>query len=302
MYSSYPKISLVTPVYNQVDYIEATIQSVITQDYPNLEYIIIDGGSTDGTLEIIKAYEEHLSTYVSERDEGMYDALNKGFEHATGDIMGWINSDDILLPKALLTLSKLFTDLPQVNWLQGLNTVIDLKGYIISTQFPKRFSLITVLNGDYRWIQQESTFWRRSLWETSGAKINTNLKLAGDFELWFRFFQHARLYYVAIPLGAFRKRPGQLSALHYDTYNEEVFDIVVSYSQNQAEKLALKKIRWISFFIRLLSKLRLFNLNYLESKRYKLLNIEGLDIRYLHDKQQYSLRDNRLLQKERTEQ
>ena len=250
MQTDYPKITIITPVYNQVDYLEATIQSVINQNYPNLEYIVIDGGSTDGTLEIIKSYQSHITKWVSEPDKGMYDALNKGFCLSTGDVMGWINSDDVLLPQSLFNVARLFTELPQVSWIQGLNCVIDLKGQIVKMVIPKRFSLIRILNGDYRWIQQESAFWRRSLWDKSGGHLHNDLKLAGDFELWFRFFQYEKLFYVNIPFGAWRKRPGQLSDTHIDQYTEEVYSTIVSYSQSKEQQLTLKKIRWLSFLIR----------------------------------------------------
>ena len=128
--SSYPKISVVTPVYNQVDFIESTIRSVLDQKYPNVEYIIIDGASTDGTIEIIQTYKDQIHKIISEPDNGMYDALNKGLQLATGDIMCWINSDDILLPNAFDQMAKLFQDLQHVNWVKGLNSFIDLNDKI----------------------------------------------------------------------------------------------------------------------------------------------------------------------------
>jgi glycosyltransferase involved in cell wall biosynthesis len=278
--TDHPKITIITPVYNQVDYLEATIQSVINQNYPNLEYIVIDGGSTDGTLGIIKSYETHITKWVSEPDNGMYDALNKGFSLSTGDVMGWINSDDVLLPQSLFNVARLFKELPQVSWIRGLNCVIDLKGQMVNVLIPKRFSLIRILNGDYRWIQQESAFWRRSLWDKSGGHLHNDLKLAGDFELWFRFFQYEKLFYVNIPFGAWRKRPGQLSETHIDQYTEEVYSTIVSYTQSKEQQLTLKKIRWLSFLIRNLSKLQLFNLNYLVRKRDSLLKAHNVEIRY----------------------
>lgn len=287
MQIDYLKITIITPVYNQVDYLEETIQSVVNQNYPNLEYIIIDGGSTDGTLDIIRRYEAHITQWISEPDQGMYDALNKGFKLSTGVIMGWINSDDILLSQTLFNLARLFNELPQVSWLQGLNSVIDLKGNIVNVHTPKRFSLITILNGDYRWIQQESTFWRRSLWDKAGGHVHYDLKLAGDFELWFKFFQYEKLYYVNIPFGAWRKRPGQLSDVHMDKYTEEVYNTIISYNKKKEHVLYLKKIRWLSFIIRNLSKVQLFNLNYFINKRDSLLQTDAIEIRYSHRKKKF---------------
>jgi glycosyltransferase involved in cell wall biosynthesis len=113
----WPKISIVTPSYNQGRFLEEAICSVLDQGYPNLEYIIIDGGSTDESVEIIRKFEKHLAYWVSERDQGHYDAINKGFAHATGEIMAWLNSDDKYTPWAFRVVAEIVTTLPQVQWL-----------------------------------------------------------------------------------------------------------------------------------------------------------------------------------------
>ena len=172
-----PRITIVTPVFNQVSFIEETINSVLGQNYSNLEYIIIDGGSTDGTVEIIKRYQDYLHYWISEPDNGMYDALNKGFEKSSGEIMGYINSDDILLPNALMTVAKIFHDNENIQWIHGLNTFLNEGSTIVHTQPAKRFSLLRYLMGDYEYIQQESCLWRKNLWEQAGGKFNSSLKL-----------------------------------------------------------------------------------------------------------------------------
>ena len=223
----YPKISIVTPVFNQVKYLEGTIQSILSQGYPNLEYIIIDGGSTDGTIDIIKKYESQIAYWVSEPDKGMYDALQKGFDHSTGEIMGWLNADDLFFDGCLFHLANIFCNHKEVNWLTGCHVGIDEKGIITRCGPCKKFNKYQFLSGDYMWIAQESTLWRRPLWEQTGSHISKELHAAGDFELWLRFIQKDSLYYVGNCIGMFRHREGQISG-QLDKYIDEVNNIYSS--------------------------------------------------------------------------
>jgi glycosyltransferase involved in cell wall biosynthesis len=115
--TQWPRITLITPVYNGVRFIEETIRSIVYQGYPNLEYIVVDGGSSDGTVDIIRKYEKHISWWISHRDNGVYDALNNGFAHSTGDIMGWLNASDLLHTNGLFVVGSVFACLPAVEWL-----------------------------------------------------------------------------------------------------------------------------------------------------------------------------------------
>src|SRR5690606_22659070 len=133
------------------------------QDYPNLEYIIIDGGSTDSSVEIIRKYESKLFYWTSEPDDGMYFALSKGFEKCTGEIMGWLNSDDLLHQKSLFIVAELF-GLKNVNWIQGVPTNFDERGRIVHIGHRMQWSHLALML-DSRFIQQESTFWSKKLWE-----------------------------------------------------------------------------------------------------------------------------------------
>jgi glycosyltransferase involved in cell wall biosynthesis len=218
-----PKISIVTVSYNQAEYLEHTINSVLSQNYPNLEYIIIDGGSDDGSLDIIKKYEKYFSYWISEKDSGMYDAIQKGFENSTGEIMAWINSDDYYHPGSFNVVSEIFSSFPEVEWLQGIPSAIDEKNRTVYVRQFRKWSKFDFYMNDTDHIQQESTFWRRSLWEKVGSKLNTDLKYAGDYELWLRFFDFARLYCTKTILGAFRMRSkNQLSIDKMKDYNSEV--------------------------------------------------------------------------------
>jgi glycosyltransferase involved in cell wall biosynthesis len=256
----YPKISIVTPVLNQVKHVEATIRSILNQNYPNLEYIIIDGGSTDGTLEVIKKYAAQLSYWVSEPDNGMYEAIQKGFEHSTGEIMAWLNADDMYHKGSLFTIAEIFTVYPEVEWLEGANSVWDnhdCGGRAVAVWQGKAFSKYDFFVGDYHWVQQESTAWRRSLWEKTEG-LNTQLKYAGDFALWLSFFRHAKLYQTSALVGGFRKWSShQLSVAHIDKYEEECRSVLQNEEISKEDILILKRYNKIRKINKIIAKLRI---------------------------------------------
>lgn len=210
--SEWPRITLVTPVFNSARYIEQAIQSVISQQYPNLEYFIEDGGSTDGTLDIIRKYERQLSGWTSEPDNGMYDALNRGFGRSSGGIMGWISATDMLHTRSLFVVGGVFKALPEVEWITARPTGFSEEGMTVGvSRSLKRWSRVRFLAGSNRYIQQESTFWRRSLWERAGSHMDASRREGSDFELWVRFFRYARLYTVDALIGGFRVHHDSLS-------------------------------------------------------------------------------------------
>lgn len=229
MMTQFPKISIITPVFNRVGMIEHTIQSVLGQNYPNLEYIIIDGGSTDGTVDIIRKYTSQLAYWVSEPDNGMYHAIMKGMAMATGEIVAWINSDDMYHTNALNIVGQIFAQLPEVEWLTGTPTLYNTEGLCVKT-FPTQYwSWERFMRGDFRWLQQESTFFRKALFDKVGG-LNLHYQLAADFELWCKMFQVARLYSVNTILGGFRQHGDQLSIEGQIRYEAEVQDICQTYA------------------------------------------------------------------------
>lgn len=218
----YPKISIVTPCFNAEKTIEHTLQSVIGQRYPNLEYIVIDGASKDKSTEIIKGYEKSLSYWSSSKDEGQYDAINKGMAMASGDILCWLNADDMLLPHSLFTVGEIFSQLPQVEWISTLKPGSwDANGSLAKIDSLPGFNRNAFMDGLYLptlakkgyWMQQESSFWRKELWAKAGSRI-PDFHLAGDFALWCEFYKHATLYGVDYPLAGFRNVEGQRSEDH----------------------------------------------------------------------------------------
>jgi glycosyltransferase involved in cell wall biosynthesis len=188
----YPKISIVTPSYNQAQFLERTILSVINQNYPNLEYIIIDGGSTDGSVDIIKKYGSKLSYWISEKDNGQSDALNKGFAKATGEIYAYLNSDDIYLRSTLETISNTFLKISDADLIYGNANLIDEKDNKIGNCIALPFKIKEYLNGIFS-IPQPSSFWKRNVYEkVGGFNINNHTCMDAEFyalanELKFKF-------------------------------------------------------------------------------------------------------------------
>jgi glycosyltransferase involved in cell wall biosynthesis len=200
------KISIVTPSFNQGDFLEESIQSVIHQKDVEIEYVVIDGGSQDESVEIIKRNEnkgQGVSYWVSESDGSHGQALNKGFAQTTGEIMAGINSDDKYMAGSLSIVHDIFESFPHVMWITGMSGFWDAKGRLVDV-FSSYKNSMDFLSGNPKWIQQESTFWRRSLWNAAGGKINENYKYMIDCELGSRFFKHAELYHVNTVLSGYR--------------------------------------------------------------------------------------------------
>ncbi|MEW6250625.1 MAG: glycosyltransferase family 2 protein, partial [Planctomycetota bacterium] len=238
-----PRIAVVTPAFNHRDYIEAALHSVLCQGYPNLEYVVMDGGSTDGSAEIIARHGDYLAHHESHPDGGPYDAVQGGFARTTGEIMLWLNADDMLHRNALWTLAQVFLDLPQVDWIMGLPTGLDPAGRTYFVRSKSRWSRLRYLRGDYGTIQQESVAWRRRLWERAGGRLDPRYHLAADMELWMRFFRHARLHTVAAPIGGFRRLAGQRSERGRAQYHRECAEIIAREPRSAADAAALSRLR-----------------------------------------------------------
>ncbi len=189
-----PKITLVTPSYNQGVFIEETIESVISQNYPNLEYIVVDGGSTDKSVDIIKKYSSHIDYWESKPDSGQTDALLKGFNRATGDIFCWLNSDDILEPGTLFEVAEFFFENPEAELVYGNATWIDKDSKVLRSKKEHDFNQFVFLY-DHNYIPQPSTFWRKSLYEKVGG-LNPDISVAMDTDFWIRCLQHTNFYHV----------------------------------------------------------------------------------------------------------
>lgn len=244
--SPLPKISVVTPSFNQAQYLEETIVSVISQNYPNLEYIIIDGGSTDGSVDIIKKYEKYLKYWVSEKDAGHGNALNKGFSHATGDIMAWINSDDKYYPWTFKVVSAVFSEFKNINWIVGKNSWYDSNGVLYYTQTVKK-NASDFLSGNYQWIQQESVFWRRELWQKSGGYINEKYRFMVDGELWCRFFLFDDLWHVDRVIGGYRVHDTNRATANMDVILGEMKSAIEEMRVNLPSERATTKYKCVTF-------------------------------------------------------
>lgn len=202
-----PSISLVTCSYQQARFLDQAIRSVRAQQYPDLEYIIIDGGSIDGSRDIIAHHADALSYWVSEPDQGQTHALVKGFERAGGEICGWLCSDDLLLPGTLQRVGEFFRDHPDVEAVFGDSIWIDADGRPLRPKREMGFNRFVFLY-DYNYVPQPSMFWRRGLYDRVGG-LCQDFDMAMDNDLWERFSAATRIAHLPHYLACMRYYPEQ---------------------------------------------------------------------------------------------
>jgi glycosyltransferase involved in cell wall biosynthesis len=202
MQAEKPTVTIVTPSYNQAPYLEATIRSVLDQDYPRIEYIVMDGGSTDGSVEIIKKYADRLAFWTSEPDEGQTDAINKGFARAKGEIIAWLNSDDVYRPGAIAEAVAFMQTHPDIGMVYGNADYIDGEGNIIGW-FPAAETDYKRLRRGYVHIPQQAAFFRASVWRMVGP-LDPSFYFAMDYDLWVRIASVSAIRYQPRTWAAFR--------------------------------------------------------------------------------------------------
>jgi glycosyltransferase involved in cell wall biosynthesis len=229
----YPKISIIIPTLNQARFIEETIQSVLSQNYPNLELIVLDGGSTDGTLDILPKYSASL-TWISEIDNGQVDAINKGLKMVTGEVVAYLNSDDIYTPNTLLTVGKYFSDHPDTQILTGKCWNMDENGVEIRSlvKFYKNIWLWLGLDSclmimDY--VSQPSTFWRTSLIHSIGF-FDAQFRNAMDYDFWLRVTQKHKLKFINQYLSKFRIYPTSITSSNSRAQYDDEFHVASRYA------------------------------------------------------------------------
>lgn len=218
-----PLVSIITPSFNQARYLEATIQSVLAQEYPRIEYIIVDGASTDGSVDIIKKYKKSLAYWISEKDSGQAEAINKGVARGTGEIVAWLNSDDYYLPGAISAVVKVFEENPDVLMVYGDMLAVDEQGQNINLLKYKQLSLEDLLC--FQIIGQPSVFFRRSILEKTGL-LNTSFHFLLDHHLWIRIAQIGQILHIPQVLAAARYHAEAKNRAKAAEFGREAFRIL----------------------------------------------------------------------------
>jgi len=261
--SPWPKISIVTPSFNQAQYLEETIRSVLLQNYPNLEYIIIDGGSTDGSVEIIKKYSPWLTYWVSEPDRGQSHAINKGFQHATGDILAFINSDDFYLPDAFMLVAENLSIDYQL--FVGITLQIDADGILSGKRRAPSLAVDDVADWQKNWFRQPGCFFSKEVFEKVGG-IDESLNYSLDFDLWVKILKVGDGKYIENELAVARNHPGMktrnkggrgFAEDRIVQINTGYTELAIEYISNLYDELHSfkSKFRWLYSVRKSLSKL-----------------------------------------------
>lgn len=256
-----PRISIITPSYNQAEFLERTLRSVLDQGYPNLEYIVIDGGSTDGSVEVIRSYETRLAYWVSEPDRGQVDAINKGLRRATGEWIAWQNSDDIYYPGAFARVAAMVAAHPQLDLVLGDINLIDARDRVIRDVRYVRPTYGALL-AEGMVLANQAAFWRRSLHDSVGY-LDESLHYCLDFDWFLRILQAtSQVGHMPHILGALRYHAVTKTSLHQARFDEEFERIVAGREPSwvkrrffQARRLLLALMRGqIKYVIRGLAR------------------------------------------------
>ena len=240
---SLPKISIVTPSFNQAPFIRWTVRSVLLQRYPNLEYIVMDGGSTDGTREVLEPYVDRFAHYVSGKDNGQADAIRRGLERSGGQIMSYLNSDDVLAPGALHFVARFFAEHPEVDAVYSHRCTVDEGNKVLWYWILPRHNDWYMTRWDL--IPQETCFWRRRLFEKAG-NIDPGFRFAMDYDLFVRFMQNGKMMRVNRFLGAFRKHGEAKTSKLLETVGTE--EIAQVWKRHGLVKNKLDTLRAARFF------------------------------------------------------
>jgi glycosyltransferase involved in cell wall biosynthesis len=236
------RISIVVPSYNQGRFLEATLRSLFDQNDPNLEVLLVDGGSDDESMDVIQRWVPRLAWWVSEKDRGQSHAINKGFEHATGEWLGWLNSDDLLLPGALLALRQQIAAQPGTKWWTGGGQFIDERGGFLWRYGPPAALIAASELSDWRarWIAQPSTFFSRELYSQAGNCVREDLHYAMDLDLWLRLLQLAPAGVINRELSAYRLHGEGKTTSMYVGGEAEIVKVLISHL---GVDLALDRVR-----------------------------------------------------------
>jgi len=216
-------VSIITPSYNQAPFLEQTIQSVLEQDYPHIEYIVVDGGSTDNSAEIIKTYADRLAYWISERDSGQSEAINKGFARANGEIVAWLNSDDYYMRNTISVVVRCFEQNPDAVMLYGDMLAVDEEGQTINVLKYKQLSLEDLLC--FQIVGQPSVFFRRSALHKTGL-LDPSFHFMLDHHLWIRLAEQGRILHIPQVWSAARYHPQAKNRARAAEFGREAFRVL----------------------------------------------------------------------------